>query len=132
MEKLEPYMAVAGRLLLALLFVGAGFNKLGAGPEAMVPYMETHGVPGFLFWPTVAFEIAGGAMVLIGFKTRIVGFLMAGFCLITAFMFHSDFSQQIEAALFMKNLAVGGGFLLLARFGAGEISVDNRSAAAGG
>lgn len=127
MEKLNPFMALAGRILLALLFIGAGVNKLGAGAEAMMPYMESAGVPGFLFWPTVLFEIGGGALVLLGLQTRIVGLLMAGFCIATAVLFHNDFSQQVEAALFMKNLAIGGGFLMLARFGGGEFSLDNKS-----
>ncbi len=129
MEKLEPFAALLGRILLALLFIGAGFNKFGAGAENMVPYMENFGVPGFLFWPTVLFEILGGIAILIGFQTRIVAFLMAGFSIMTAVVFHADFSQQVEAALFMKNLAIGGGFLILFRFGAGEFSMDNRASA---
>ncbi len=127
MEKLDPYVALAGRILLALLFIGAGINKIGAGAEAMVPYMESKGVPGILFWPTALFEVVGGLAILAGFQTRIFAFLLAGFCLMTAVIFHMDFSQQIESVLFMKNIAIGGGFLILARFGAGEFSVDNRA-----
>lgn len=130
MEKLEPFAALIGRVLLAFLFIGAGFNKFGAGAENIVPYMENFGVPGFLYWPTVLFEILGGVAVLVGFQTRIVALLMAGFCIMTAVLFHNDFSQQVEAALFLKNVAIGGGFLILFRFGAGEFSVDNRGSAA--
>lgn len=127
MEKFDPYIALAGRVLLALLFIGAGINKIGAGAEAMMPYMESKGVPGILFWPTALFEVVGGFAILAGFKTRILAFLLAGFCLMTAVIFHSDFSQQIESVLFMKNIAIAGGFLMLVRFGAGEFSVDNRA-----
>lgn len=130
MEKLDPFAALFGRILLAFLFIGAGFNKFGAGAEAMVPYMENFGVPGFLFWPTVLFEIVGGLAILVGFQTRIIAFLMAGFCVMTAVIFHNDFGNQTEAALFLKNLAIGGGFLILFRFGAGEFSIDNREASA--
>ncbi len=129
MEKLNPYFALLGRVLLSLLFIAGGLNKLGAGAEAMVPYMQSGGVPGFLFWPTVAFEILGGVAILVGVKTRILAFLLSGFCLVTALMFHNDFADQTQAALFMKNVAIAGGFLILTRFGAGEFSVDNRGSA---
>lgn len=126
MEKLDPYFALGGRILLSLLFIAGGLNKFTAGPEAIMPFMESGGIPGFLYWPTVLFEVLGGLAILVGFKTRIIAFLLSGFCLITAVMFHSDFSQQVEAALFLKNVAIAGGFLILTRFGAGEFSIDGR------
>lgn len=129
MDKFNPYFALLGRLFLSLLFIAGGMNKFAAGPEAMVPYMESGGIPGFLFWPTVLFELLGGLAILVGFKTRILGFLLSGFCLVTAIMFHADFADQTQAALFMKNVAIAGGFLMLARFGAGEFSIDNRAPA---
>lgn len=127
MDKLNPYFALGGRILLALLFIAGGMNKFAAGPAAIVPFMESGGIPGFLYWPTVAFEVLGGLTILVGFKTRIMAFLLAGFCLVTAGLFHADFSQQVEAALFMKNVAIAGGFLILTRFGAGEFSIDHRA-----
>lgn len=128
MEKFDPYFALLGRIFLAVIFITAGLSKIASGGEGMIQYMESAGVPGILFWPAAIFEAVAGVAILAGFRTRIVALLLAGFCLLTAVLFHSNFGEQIQSVLFMKNLAIAGGFLILARFGAGEFSMDNRSA----
>ncbi len=127
MEKFDPYFALFGRIFLAVIFIMAGLSKIGSGGEGMVQYMESAGVPGMLFWPAALFEALAGVAILVGFRTKIVAFLLAGFCLLTAVLFHNDFADQTQSILFMKNLAIAGGFLILARFGAGEFSLDNRA-----
>lgn len=123
MEKFDPYAALLGRILLAGLFIMAGINKIMGGGEGTIQYMEAANVPGFLFWPAALFELLAGVAVLVGFQTRIVAYLLAGFCLVTAFVFHAE-----EQVMMMKNITIAGGFLILARFGAGEFSMDNRAA----
>jgi len=129
LSKFDPIAAPVGRLLLALIFIAAGFNKMTSDPAGTIAYMNSMGIPGYLFWPTALFEVLGGLAVLVGFKTRIVAFLLAGFCLVTAGLAHADFSDQIQMTLFLKNLSMAGGFLILMRFGAGEMSIDNRATA---
>lgn len=129
LRKFDPVAALVGRLLLSLIFIAAGFSKMTGDPAGTTAYMESIGIPGFLFWPSALFEVLAGIAILIGFKTRIVAFLLAGFCLVTAVLAHADFSDQIQMTLFLKNISMAGGFLILMRFGAGEMSLDNRTAA---
>jgi putative oxidoreductase len=84
------------------------------------------GVPSALFYPTVAFEIGAGLLVILGFKTRIVAILLAVFCVVSALVFHADFGDQMQAINFLKNLSMAGGFLLLAQVGPGRISLDGQ------
>ncbi len=128
LRKFDPIAALVGRLLLSLIFIATGVGKMAGDPAGTIAYMEAMGVPGFLFWPTALFELLAGLAILVGFKTRIAAFLLSGFCLVTAVMAHADFSDQIQMILFMKNVSMAGGFLILMRFGAGEFSLDNRTA----
>ncbi|MDH4260346.1 MAG: DoxX family protein, partial [Gammaproteobacteria bacterium] len=87
-------------------------------------YMEAMHVPGALLWPTILFEIGAGLSVAVGYRTRIVATLLAGFCLLTAAIFHNQFADQIQMIMFLKNLAMAGGFILMASVGPGSLSVD--------
>jgi putative oxidoreductase len=89
--------------------------------------MEAFGVPGILVWPAAALEIVGGVMLLAGFKVRLVGAVFSFWCLLTAAIFHTKFSDQVQQIMFMKNLAMAGGFLMLAKTGSDQMSVDGRT-----
>lgn len=117
---------LGGRILLALIFLVAGVQKIGgyAGTQA---YMESMGVPGMLLPLVIALEIGGGAAIIAGWHTRLVALLLAGFSVIAAAIFHSALGDNMQAILFMKNLAIAGGFLLLAARGPGEWALDARS-----
>ena len=128
MEKLTPYAHVLGRVLLALIFIPAGLSKITGDPAATMGYMEAMGVPGFLFWPTALFELLAGVAILVGFQVRIIAFLLAGFCGLTAILFHMDFADQMQMGMFMKNFGMAGGFLVLMAAGAGPMSIDGRKA----
>jgi putative oxidoreductase len=110
---------LSGRAMLAAVFIMAGFGKIGAGYAGTQAYMESAGLPGLLLPAVIALEILGGIAILIGFQTRLAAWLLAGFTLLAAVLFHSDFSQQIQTILFMKNIGLTGGFLLLAAQGPG-------------
>ena len=116
----------AGRAMLAVIFIAAGIDKLAsyAGTEA---YMESAGVPGMLLPAVIALEIGGGAAVLAGFGARFAAILLAGFTLLAAIVFHSDFSQPMQSILFMKNVAIAGAFLLLAANGPGYWAINTRN-----
>ncbi len=118
---------LGGRVLLAALFLLSGVGKIG-GYDATAGYMASVGVPGALLPLVIAIEVLGAAAIIVGWKTRIVAFLLAGFTLLSAVIFHSNFADQIQMIMFLKNLSITGGFLLLVAHGAGRISVDHRIA----
>jgi putative oxidoreductase len=130
MKHLHPYLGLCGRVLLALMFVAAGYGKIG-GYEGTQGYMEAMGVPGMLLPLVIVLELGGGLAIVAGWQTRIIAILLAGFCLVAAFIFHLDFADQMQSIMFMKNLSVAGGFLLLAAYGPGALALDNRKASRG-
>jgi putative oxidoreductase len=129
MNKLNPVFSLAGRIMIALIFVLAGLCKISA-IEGTQGYMEAMGLSGILIYPTILFEVAAGLAIIAGFKTRYVALALAGFSLLSALVFHNQLGDQTQFILFMKNVAMAGGFLFLARYGAGELSIDNHRSAA--
>ncbi len=129
MNKLNPLFSLAGRVLIALIFVLAGLSKISA-IEGTQGYMEAMGLSGILIYPTILFEVAAGLAIIAGFKTRYVALALAGFSLLSALIFHNQLGDQTQFILFMKNVAMAGGFLFLACYGAGELSIDNHRSAA--
>lgn len=123
---MEKITDLAARLLLGLIFVMAGINKLGASYDGTAGYMDSMGVPGGLLPLVIAAEILGGAMIILGFKIKWAAFALAGFTLLAAIIFHGNFADQMQSILFMKNLAISGGLLLLVNHGAGELSIDSK------
>ncbi|MEH6416093.1 DoxX family protein [Pseudomonas sp. CGJS7] len=119
-----PAFAVA-RVLMAQVFILSGLSKIGAA-DAIRGYMEAMHVPGALLWPTIAFEIGAGLLIVLGYRTRILAWLLAGFCVATALIFHHQFSDQMQMTHFLKNIAMAGGWVLLACVGAGPLSLDAR------
>jgi len=126
MNTLQSLAAPVGRILISLIFVGSGISKLGnfAGTQG---YMESAGVPGMLLPVVIAVELLGGLAIILGWHTRIAAFLLAGFSLISAALFHASFGDQMQMIMFMKNLALAGGFLMIVALGAGSWSIDNRN-----
>ena len=118
-----------GRTGLALIFILSGWSKIGgyAGTQA---YMESAGVPGGLLPLVIAAEVLGGLAVLVGFKTRWAALGLAVFTLASGILFHADLADQTQFIAFMKNLAIAGGFLVLAAHGAGLYSIDGVSSRA--
>jgi len=118
---------LAGRVLLASLFLLSGLNKLGAY-HASAAYMSSGGVPGALLPAVIATEVLGALAIILGWKTRVAAILLAGFSLLTALTFHNNFADQIQMIMFLKNVSIAGGFLLLIANGAGPLSLDRRFA----
>lgn len=120
---MEGLSALIGRLLLAHIFVLSGVNKLMdiAGTQK---YMESAGVPVKLLPLVIAVELGGGLMVVLGWHARLAAVLLAGFSVLAAVFFHANFTEQMQMINFMKNLAIAGGFLMLAAHGPGPVSMD--------
>jgi putative oxidoreductase len=125
MNSLQSLSAPAGRFFLSLIFVLSGIGKIGTY-SATQGYMESVGVPGLLLPAVIVLEVVGGLAVMLGWKTRIAAFLLAGFSLLSAIMFHADFGDQLQSIMFLKNLSLAGGFLILVAFGPGTWSIDQR------
>ena len=128
MNTVQTLSAPLGRLLIALIFVISGVGKLGsyAGTQG---YMESMGVPGMLLPLVIALELLGGLAIILGWQTRLVAFLLAGFCIVSAVLFHGNIGDQMQQIQFLKNLGLAGGFLFLVAHGAGAWSLDNRRSA---
>ncbi|TPI40995.1 DoxX family protein [Mesorhizobium sp. B3-1-9] len=118
-----------GRILLAAIFLLSGFGKLTA-ISGTAGYFGAMGLP----VPTVTavvvglIELLGGLAVLLGFQTRIAAWVLAIFTIATALVAHTGWADQNQMIHFMKNLAITGGFLLLASSGAGAYSIDAKRA----
>jgi putative oxidoreductase len=110
--RLVKVINLLARLMMALIFFLSGLSKLGAIAPTQ-GYMEAMGLPGFLLWPTILFEVAAGLLLVLGYRTAIVAFLLAGFCLVSAVIFHRQLSDQIQLIMFLKNISMAGGFLYL-------------------
>jgi putative oxidoreductase len=125
MNSFQFLAAPAGRLLISLIFLMSGFGKLSsfAGTQA---YMESADVPGILLPLVIAVEILGGLAIIAGWHTRLAAFLLAGFTLLSGVLFHSNFGDQVQMIMFLKNVAITGGLLMIVSQGAGPYSLDNR------
>ena len=125
MKKLEDVGVLVARILMPILFIVAGWGKI-TGYAGTQQYMEAMGVPGFLLPLTILLEFGGGLAVLFGFLTRTTALFTAGFTVLTAFIFHSNFAEGVNSLMFMKNLTIAGGFLLLAVTGPGFVMHKNQ------
>ena len=88
--------------------------------------MEGYGVPGLLIYPTIVLEIILPLFVIVGYKAKTSSALLAIFCILTAFIFHFDFSEQIQLILFLKNISLAGGFLFIVANGTKDWSIDRK------
>jgi len=118
---------LAGRVLLSVLFLLSGLGKIGAY-AATAAFMSSRGVPGALLPVVLVTEVVGALAIILGWQTRIIAFLLAGYTLLAALIFHTNFADQIEMIMFLKNVSIAGGFLLLVANGAGPLSLDRRLA----
>lgn len=120
--QLNALLAVTARALMSLIFIGAGYSKL-VGYAGTQSYMEAMHVPGALLPLVIAMELGGGIALLLGFQTRLVAGLLAGFSVITGFIFHGG-ADQMNQIMLMKNFAMAGGLLAFVRTGAGAPAID--------
>jgi putative oxidoreductase len=118
---------LAGRSFLAVLFLLSGLGKIGAY-AATAAFMSSRGVPGALLPVVIATEVVGAIAIILGWQTRIAAFLLVGYSLLTALIFHTNFADQIDMIMFLKNVSIAGGCLLLVANGAGPLSLDRRLA----
>jgi len=112
-----------GRILISALFLISAFNKV-FNLDGSMGWMESFGVPGFFIFPAIAIEIILPILVIVGYQAKIAASILAIFCLLTAFLFHFDFSDQSQLVSFLKNIGLAGGFLFIVANGTKDWSVD--------
>ena len=132
MTQLLTYAAPLGRVLLSIMFITSGLQKI-TGYAGTQGYMEMMGVPGFLLPIVIIVEVVGGIALLIGWQARLSAFLLAGFSLVSGFLFHylpslgmEGMEAQGQMISFMKNVTIAGGMLMVTAFGPGAVSVEKR------
>jgi putative oxidoreductase len=120
-------LAATGRLFLASLFLLSGLSKIAA-PVMTQAYIASAGlpVPTLAYSAAVLVEVGGGVLLLIGYQARMVALALTAFTLAAAVAFHANFGDQNQMIHFLKNVAIAGGLLQVAAFGAGALSVDAR------
>jgi putative oxidoreductase len=125
---LSSALALFARMLIATIFVLSGMSKV-IDPGGTISYIASAGLP----FPTLALilaivtEVLGGAALILGYRTRWVAAALAVFSIAAAFAFHAQLGDQNQLNHFLKNLAIAGGLLQVAAFGAGRFSFDARS-----
>jgi putative oxidoreductase len=130
MNSVSKPLALIARILMASIFISAGFSKV-LGFDGVIAYIASKGlpIPMIIAGLTVALEILGGLAIIIGYKVRITGLLLGLFSILAAFIFHNFWAfppEQVylQNIMFMKNLSMAGGLFLLTVFGAGGYSID--------
>ena len=124
----QPFADLAplvGRVLIAAIFIYDATQILRS-PDGTAAFMEQFGVPSLLLYPTAIFEFFGGLLVVVGLYTRLTAVGFAGFCMLTALIFHHDLTDANEVLQFGKDFGLAGGFLFLFASGAGAFSIDQK------
>ena len=111
-----------GRIFLSLLFLIEGLGKVSIEQDVTM-YMEDYGVPGILFLPALVLEILFPLILIAGYKTKWTALIMALFTFVVAIIFHTDFSDGVQL-MFLKDIAIAGGFMIIIVNGPGKISLD--------
>ncbi len=122
---MKLFSELLARIFLGQIFVLAGYNKISSY-ENTQGYMNAMGVPGELLPAVILLEIGGGLALIIGWKARWASIALAVFTILAAALFHHDFADHMQLILFQKNIAIAGGLMLLAIYGAGIYSLDQR------
>jgi len=119
------FFDLLGRILISSLFLFSGYSKI-LNYNGTVGWMEGFGVPGFLLWPAIAMEIILPILIIIGYQTQISAIILAIFCIATAFIFHLDFSNQMQTIALLKNLGLAGGFFVIALNGTRNWEIEKK------
>ena len=122
---LSNILDLIGRIFISSIFLLSGINKIN-NYEGSVGWMESLGVPGIFLIPAIILEIIAPILIMVGYKVKISAALLSLFCIATAVIFHTDFSNQMQFVSFFKNIGLAGGFLFLVINGAKDFSLDKK------
>ena len=113
------------RVFLSLVFLINGYSKI-TNIDGTIGWMEMYGLPGFFIYPAILLEFIAPVLLIIGYQVRLMSVALGLFCLATAVIFLRDFADPMTLTNFLKNVALAGGFFILAINGPKEFSIDNR------
>jgi putative oxidoreductase len=132
MSNARDIAALIGRILIAIMYIPAGWGKIG-GFAGTSGYIASKGLPLPDVGAAIAIvvELVAGIMLLVGWKTRWAALALAAFTLVATFLFHDfwaapEAKRFAEQLMFSKNIAIVGGLLLAYAFGPGRYSVDKQ------
>lgn len=120
----QNLLILIARFLMSGLFLYSGLGKI-YGYYHVAEYMRNMGIPDNLLPFVIVFEIGTAISLVLGLFTRTIASLLCGFSIITAFIFHNDYSIMHNDIMFLKNLNMAGGFILLIILGGGRFSLDH-------
>lgn len=121
---LQDVLLLAGRIALSAIFILAALNKIQYF-EGNAQYMASAGLPAELLPLVIVFELGAGILLVAGLLTQLSALLLAGFSIVSGLLFHFNLADQMQFIMFFKNIAMAGGFFVLATIGAGKFSLDN-------
>ncbi len=126
-EKFQNYASLLGRISMSAIFVMSGLGKI-ANPQGTQQYMAAMGMPmtGFFLIGAIILELVGTISLVLGYWTRTGAVLLIIFMIPATLIFHTNFSDQVQVIMFMKNVAMTGGLLTILAFGPGGFSLDAR------
>ena len=124
-EMVSNVLDLIGRVFISSVFLLSGINKI-ENYEGSHAWMESLGVPGVLLIPAIVLEVLAPILIIVGYQVKISAALLSLFCIATAVIFHTDFSNQMQFVSFFKNIGLAGGFLFLVVNGAKDFSLDKK------
>lgn len=124
-NKFAIFLAPVGRVMISVIFLLSGLGKIFSFEQTQ-QYMESMGVAPILLIPTIILEITCSLAVIIGWQTRIAAAALSVFCVLAAVLFHSDTQNQMEMAMFLKNISIAGCLLFIVAMGPGSYSLDKK------
>ena len=114
-----------GRILISTLFLLNGVFKI-SNYDGTISWIESFGMPGILIIPAIILEVIGPILIIVGYKAKIAAGFLSLFCILTAIIFHNDFSDQMQFTSFLKNIALAGGFLFIVVNGTKDLSIEKK------
>jgi putative oxidoreductase len=109
---MSNFLDLLGRIFVSAIFLFSGINKI-FNYENTIQWMEGFGITGMLLIPTIALEIIFPILIIVGYQTKIAAAALSIFCLLTAFIFHNDFSNQMQIIAFLKNIGLIAALIFL-------------------
>ena len=119
----ESSVLLVARFLLGSLFLWSGIGQVQGYDETAI-FLARHGVIGSLLPVAIFVELAGAVLIIAGYRTKWTCLTLAGFCVMTALLFHANFADRTQMFHFLKNVAIAGGLLALYVTGPGRLSFD--------
>ena len=119
------FIDLISRIFLSLVFLINSYSKM-TNIDGTIGWMEMYGLPGFFIYPAIILELIAPILLIVGYQVRLSSIALGLFCLATAIIFLRDFADPMILTNFLKNVALAGGFFILAINGPKEFSIDHR------